>query len=253
MRGISLIAVPNIPLIRPGDDLGQIIVACLRGAGAEILENDVVVIAQKIVSKAEGRLIRLADVKPGPEALHWADITRKDPHLIQAILDDSKEVVRAREGLFIVEQRLGFICANAGVDHSNVEQADGEVVAPLPLNPDATCRSIRQRIRELAGVTAAVIVNDSHGRAFRNGAVGVAIGLAGIAGLADKRGAPDLFGYQMQTTIVGLADEVASAASMLMGQTDEATPVVIVRGLPFTPCESSALEICREKDKDLFR
>ncbi len=253
MKSISLLAVPGIPFVRPGDDVGQIIVDCLRDADMGVYENDIVVIAQKIVSKAEGRIVHLADVVPTPEALHWAEVTNKDPRLVQVVLSDANEVVRARDGLIIVEQRQGFICANAGVDHSNIQQEGGDTVALPPAAPDASCRAIRQRIKELTGVTVAVIINDSHGRAFRNGAVGVAVGVAGLPALADKRGTHDLFGYEMQTTIVGFADEVASGASMLMGQTDEAIPVVLVRGLSYTPCESSAREICRVREKDLFR
>ncbi len=248
---LTLTAVPNIPLIHEGDDLAALILAGLEGARLALQDGDIVVVAQKVVSKAEGRLRRLADVTPGPQALALSDETRKDPRMVQVILDETREVVRVAHGVLIVEQRNGLICANAGVDRSNVDGGDSVVL--LPLDPDASARRLRDRLADLSGVRVAVIINDSHGRPWRDGASGVAIGVAGIAPLEDRRGAVDLFGYELQHTIVAVADQVASAASLLQGQGDEGRPVIVARGLPFEAREASATEVLRARDRDLFR
>lgn len=250
---VSLLAIPGIPLVRPGDDLGMLIHDAASASGLSFLDDDILVVAQKIVSKAENRLVCLDQAKPSARARELAEITGKDAHLVQVILDESSEVLRTRKGLIVVEQRSGFICANAGVDRSNIEQSASEVVALLPKDADASARRLRERIRDLTGRRIAVIVNDSHGRAFREGTVGVALGVAGLHALHDRRGEQDLFGYRLQNTEVGFADEVAAAASMVMGQAAEAAPAVIVRGLHYTPAEGSALELARVKEKDMFR
>jgi coenzyme F420-0:L-glutamate ligase/coenzyme F420-1:gamma-L-glutamate ligase len=172
---------------------------------------------------------------------------------VQVILDESRQVVRAIGGVLIVEDRRGLICANAGVDRSNVHQGEGEAVTLLPINPDASARRLRDRLVELTGAQVAVIINDSHGRPWREGASGVAIGVAGIAPLDDRRGDPDLFGYELQHTVIALADQVASAASILQGQADEGRPVIVVRGVEYEAREASAKEMLRPPAKDLFR
>ena len=254
LHQMTLTAVPNIPLIHEGDDLAAFIAQGLASAEFSLQAGDIVVVAQKVVSKAEGRRVRLNDVQPGPEAVALAKRMGKDPHLVQVILGETTEIVRAVGAVLVVEQRNGLICANAGVDRSNVEQdAEGQTVLLLPLDPDASARHLRDRLLELTGVRVAVIINDSHGRPWRAGAAGVAIGVAGIAPVEDRRGEHDLFGYELQHTIVALADQVAAAASLIQGQGDEGRPVVVVRGLSYEAREASASEILRPKHQDLFR
>lgn len=242
-------------MIEPGDDLLTIILDCLEEADCELEDGDILVIAQKVVSKAEGRITRLSDVLPSKEAEELAAFTHKDPYLVEVILQESNELVRMRENLLIVEQKLGFVCANAAVDRSNVSPGEsGErLVTRLPLDPDGTARRIRARVTELTGKDIAVIINDTHGRPFRNGAVGVAIGMAGIKPVTDLRGRKDLFGYKLRTTTVGTVDEVASAASLLMGQADEGRPVILLRGVPYDKAEGSAKDLLRPIDEDVFR
>lgn len=254
LHQMTLTAVPNIPLIQEGDDLTAFIMRGLASADFSLQEGDIVVVAQKVVSKAEGRRVRLNEVQPGPEAVALAERMGKNPRLVQVILGETREIVRAAGAVLVVEQRNGLICANAGVDRSNVDQdADSETVLLLPLDPDTSARHLRDRLLELTGVRVAVIVNDSHGRPWRAGAAGVAIGVAGIAPLEDRRGERDLFGYELQHTIVALADQVAAAASLLQGQGDEGRPVVVVRGVSYEAREASASEILRPKHQDLFR
>lgn len=249
---ITALALPGIPLIREGDDLVGIIMDSLARAGLYLADGDVLVVAQKVVSKSEGRTVSLADVEPSPRAEELAKITGKDPRFIQVVLDESLEVVRARPGVIVMETRLGFICANAGVDRSNVGLGD-DVVLRLPLDPDASARRIREGLRERCGVDVAVIVNDTHGRPWREGAVGVAIGLAGMLAVEDLRGQQDLFGYTLQVTTVGLADQIAAAASLLMGQTAESRPIILLRGVPYRRGEGSSRDLLRPREIDLFR
>jgi coenzyme F420-0:L-glutamate ligase/coenzyme F420-1:gamma-L-glutamate ligase len=251
-----LTALPGLPLIQPGDGLGALILAGLQAAGIELRSGDVVVIAQKIVSKAEGRQVRLASVTPSPRALELAAVTGKDPRFVEVVLSESKEVLRARFNTLIVEHRLGFVCANAGVDRSNVGRHGGgqeEYVLCLPANPDETCRTLRDALRAATGAEVGVLINDSHGRAWRNGTVGVAIGVAGLPALLDMRGHIDMFDYTLQVTQIGLADELAAAASLLMGQADERRPVIHIRGVPYPFREGSLPELIRPRDLDLFR
>lgn len=249
---IELIAIPGIPLIQPGDDLAGIVLAAVAAAGLDWRAGDVLVLAQKIVSKAEGRIVHLPDVQPSARALELAGQTGKDPRLVQVILDESTEVLRARPGLLVVEHRLGFICANAGVDQSNVAGSD-EWALLLPADPDASAARLRDAIHARSGARAAVIISDSHGRAWRFGVVGVAIGVAGLHPLSDLRGQPDLTGRPLQITEVGTADEIAAAAGLLMGQAGQATPAVLVRGAAFRAGEGRLAEILRPKALDLFR
>ncbi len=251
MKTITLTPVTGIPIIQPGDDLSRILVDAL--APLAPVAGDILVVAQKIVSKAEARHVDLASVMPSPRAIELADVTQKDPRLLEVILWEAREVVRARPGLIIVEHRLGFVCANAGVDRSNVAPEGQDIVLRLPVDPDASARRIRAALREGFGADIGVIVADSHGRPHRTGTIGVAIGVAGLPGLEDWRGRKDLFGYTLQHTEVALADQVASAATLLFGQAAEAIPAVLVRGVPFERREASARELVRPKEMDLFR
>ena len=251
---LALIALPGIPLIQPGDDLTAIILASLESCTLHLAPGDVLVLAQKIVSKSEGRAVKLSDVTPSLRAIGIAETAQKDPRFVEVVLWDSREVLRVRLGTIIVEHRLGFVCANAGVDRSNVAPHDGEeYLLRLPENPDASCARLREQFKAATGAAIGVIVNDSHGRAWRNGTVGVALGAAGVPSLLDLRGHPDLFDYALQVTQVGLADEIAAAASLLMGQADEGTPVIHVRGVPYPLREGDAQELIRPKEMDLFR
>jgi len=251
---LVLTALPHIPLIQPGDDLAAIVLRGLRDANIELQNDDVLVLAQKIVSKAEGRMVRLRDVTPSPRALELARQSGKDARFCEVVLWDTREILRVRVGLIIVETKHGWVCANAGVDRSNVAPHDeNEWVLRLPEDADASAQRLRERVRALTARDVGIIINDSHGRAWRNGAVGVAIGVAGIPAVEDLRGKPDLFGYLLQVTTVGLADQIASAASLLQGQANEGRPIVHVRGVPMTRREGSAREIVRAREQDLFR
>ena len=253
-RAMTLFAVENFPLIRPGDDLAAIIVRCLDAQGERLQPGDILVMAQKVVSKAEGRLVRLDDVTPGPQAQTLAETVGKDPRHVQVILDDSREILRVRRGLLVVEQRSGWVCANAGVARSNIEPERGETLALLPWDADASAAQIAVRLGELTGVTPALIINDSHGRAWRIGTSSVAIGCAGLPPVWDQRGLHDLFGYELQSSEECIADELAGAASLLMGQSDEGRPVVVIRGYQLPPARPApATSIQRNPQMDAFR
>jgi coenzyme F420-0:L-glutamate ligase/coenzyme F420-1:gamma-L-glutamate ligase len=254
MMSVTLVALPDFPHVRPGDDLVELLGQSLAGMGLTLQGGDVLVLAQKIVSKAEGRMVRLADMRPGERANELAQQTGKDARLVELILQESEEVSRVRPGLIIVRHRLGFTSANAGVDRSNVPQeGEEETVLLLPRDPDGSAAALRQGIRERWGVDVGVIIADSHGRPFRLGTVGVAIGVAGLPALWDRRGEADLYGYRLQHTDVGVADEIAAAASMVMGQAAEGTPVVLVRGLSLPAGEGKASDLIRPKEFDLYR
>jgi coenzyme F420-0:L-glutamate ligase / coenzyme F420-1:gamma-L-glutamate ligase len=262
---LSLTPLFGIPLIRQGDNLADIVLDILRENEVALEERDILVFAQKIVSKAEGRTVSLADVIPSQRAMEIATQTEKDPRLVELILQESNEVLRTRLGIIIVEHKLGFVCANAGIDHSNVSspfaverpqgdpQHDEEWVLLLPVAPDHSAEAIRKEIQAKTGKQIGILIIDSHGRAWRNGTVGVAIGVAGLPGLQDLRGTPDLFGFALRITQVGVADELAAAASLVMGQAAEGTPVVHVRGFPYPLREGSLKELIRPKEQDLFR
>jgi coenzyme F420-0:L-glutamate ligase / coenzyme F420-1:gamma-L-glutamate ligase len=254
MSGMSLFPVQNFPLIHPGDDLAALIVESLRAQGETLQPGDILVLAQKIVSKAEGRLVRLEDVTPSAQAREIAEVVGKEERHIQVVLDDSKQIIRMRRGLFVVEQSSGWICANAGVDRSNIEPEEGETLAMLPADADASAAALSQRLGEISGVTPAVIINDSHGRAWRIGTCGVAIGCAGLPPVWNQRGLHDLFGYELQASEECIADELAAAASLIMGQSNEGRPVVVIRGyqLPNAP-HAPAKAIQRPAQMDAFR
>lgn len=249
---LTLTPLKQIPLIRQGERLTDILLNALTQNGISLEDNDILVLAQKIVSKAEGRMVRLADVSPTPRALELAAQSGKDPRVVELILQESNEVVRARFGSIIVEHRLGFICANAGIDQSNVS-GDSETALLLPLNPDKSAKEIRAALEKTTGKRIGVMVIDSHGRAWRIGTVGMCIGLSGLPALIDERGWKDLFGYTLKITIVGVADELAAAASLMMGQAAEGAPVVHVRGFPYPLGEGSLAELLRPKEQDMFR
>jgi coenzyme F420-0:L-glutamate ligase/coenzyme F420-1:gamma-L-glutamate ligase len=256
MKRVNIFIIPNFPLIGPGDDLPSIIINQLRNCKFSLKNRDILVIAQKVVSKAEGRIVFLSDVSPSDTAREVARKTNKDERLVDIILSDSNQILAHREdGLLITEQRIGFICANAGVDCSNAAPPDspGQWVTLLPLDPDSSAVKIRKKIHDLTKKEVAVIINDTQGRPFREGAVGVAIGVAGQKPIDDRKGQQDLFGYVLRSTCVATADEIASAASMVMGQAREATPVVIIRGLQYQSSTGSAKELIRPKEKDIFR
>ncbi len=265
---LTLTPLKGIPLIQPGADLATVLLVALKENDIALNDGDILVVAQKIVSKAEGRLVDLATVTPSPRAQEVAAIAEKDPRLVEVILRESSEVLRVRPGTIIVEHRLGFVCASAGVDHSNASldphlpaRSDGgtsaynenEWVLLLPEDPDATARLIREKLQTFTGKQIGVVVIDSHGRAWRLGTVGAVIGMSGVPGLVDLRGLPDLFGYELKITIVGAADELAAAASLVMGQAAEGTPVVHVRGFPYPLRDGSLGELLRPKEMDLFR
>lgn len=247
-------ALTGIPLVEPGDDLAAIILAALAASGETLADGDVLVIAQKIVSKAEGRAVALDTVTASAAAQELAATVNKDPRLVELMLRESTEVVRARRDLVIVAHKLGFVIANAGIDLSNVDQATGSGTALLlPEDPDASCARLRAALKAATGADVGVIISDSHGRAFRNGTVGVAIGVSGVGALSDLRGRPDLFRRPLLTTEVGTADEIAAAASLLMGQAGEGRPVVLARGLAQFSGDGAARDLVRRKELDLFR
>jgi coenzyme F420-0:L-glutamate ligase/coenzyme F420-1:gamma-L-glutamate ligase len=254
LPAITLTAVPGIPAIRAGDDLARILGDALEAAALRPRQGDVLVVTHKIVSKAEGRTVALADVAPSPRARKLAAATGKDPALIEVILSESREVLRFRPGLIITEHRLGIVLANAGVDQSNLPLDDrGPRALLLPEDPDASAAALRAALQARFDVPLAVIISDSAGRAFRNGVIGLAIGAAGLPSLLDLRGRPDLEGRPLQVTQVGLADEIASAAELLMGEADEGRPAVLLRGFfPLGPALPAAALI-RERQADLFR
>jgi coenzyme F420-0:L-glutamate ligase/coenzyme F420-1:gamma-L-glutamate ligase len=251
---LRLKALSGVPLVRCGDDLVDIILAALAASSETLCDGDVVVLAQKIVSKAQGRLVDLSTVVPSAEAERLAREVNKDARLVELILRESTEVVRHRRDVLIVAHKLGLVMANAGIDQSNVEQGTRHGTALLlPDDPDRTCADLRAELRARTGADVAVIINDSHGRAFRNGTVGVAIGASGLRALADLRGAADLYGRRLQSTEVGLADELASAASLLMGQASEGQPIVLARGLAHARGDGRGADLVRPKQIDLFR
>jgi coenzyme F420-0:L-glutamate ligase/coenzyme F420-1:gamma-L-glutamate ligase len=251
---LQLWAVPGLPFIGAGDDIAGTIVERLQASGREFLDQDVVVIAQKIVSKSEGRLVDLATVIPSQRAMDIAHEVLKDPRLVEVILGESRRIVRSGRNVLIVEHRLGFIMANAGVDQSNVaSEVSGEFALLLPIDPDASAERIRADIGRRTGKDVAVVISDSFGRPWRTGTVGIAIGCAGLPALLDLRGDPDLYGRTLQVTVVGHADEIAAAASLLMGQSDEGQPVVVMRGLVCDRKPEPAAALIRPAEEDLFR
>lgn len=251
---LTLLAVPGLPLVAAGDDLAGMLVAALARAAMTLRDGDVLVVAQKVVSKAEDRVVDLAEVEPSARAIALAAEIGKDARLVEVVLRESIGVVRHRPGVLIVEHHLGTIMANAGVDRSNVDPECGtEPVLLLPRDPDASAERLRDRLSRELGVRLAVIVSDSFGRAWRRGTVGIALGAAGLPAVMDLRGRGDLFGRALQATETGFADEIAAAASLLMGQAGEGLPAVVVRGLSWSGAALPAAALIRPAAEDLFR
>ncbi len=247
---IELIGLDGIREIQPGDDLAKAIADAAIGSDLALTDDDVVVVTQKIVSKSEGRLVDLATVEPSELARDWAERWDKDPRQVEVVLRESASIVRMGPGgLIISRTRHGLVCANAGVDVSNV--GGGDVAALLPEDPDASARGIRDGLRARTGATPAVIVSDSFGRPWRNGIVNVAIGSAGIESLLDLRGEPDVAGRERKATIIAVADELASAADLAGGKIDQ-RPVVVVRGYAWRPSDDGASVLVMEAERDLF-
>ena len=250
---LNLFALSGIPSVRPGDNIALLLLDALDDAGISLQDGDILVIAQKIISKAEGRMILLSDVVPGIKAVEVAEETGKDPRLVELILKESEGISRMAPGVLIVRHRLGFTSANAGIDRSNVSQEfEREQVLLLPVDPDKSAAQIGREIRKRTNAQIGVVISDSHGRPFRLGTTGVAIGVAGIPALWDRRGESDLYGYRLQHTDVGVGDELAAAAGLLMGQGSEGQPAVLIRGLELPGAAGTARDLVRPPEKDLY-
>src|SRR5436853_7039932 len=251
---ITITGLKGVPMVQAGDDLAQITLDAYAATGLAPEDGDVLVVAQKIVSKSEGRMVEVSAVEPSPEAIALAVEAEKDPRLVEVCLSESRRIVRHRPNLLIAEHRRGWVMANAGIDHSNVAPGDGtDRVLLLPLDPDASAEALRQQLAALTGKRLAIVISDSFGRPFRRGTVGIALGAAGLPALIDWRGHPDLFGRTLEVTETGFADEIAAAASLVMGQADEAVPIALVRGLSWSAPEVPAAELVRPPEHDLFR
>lgn len=246
--------LPGIPIVEPGNDIASLVASALDRCGIRPRPQDVLVIAQKIVSKSENRFVRLRDVTPTERAISIAKATKKDPRLVEVILSESKEVVRYKPGVLITEHRLGFVAANAGVDQSNVcqDEQDDRVLL-LPQNPDRTAERIRESLQNRYGVAMGIVINDSFGRPWRNGIVSVALGAAGLPAVRSLVGKPDLYGRKMRVTECGFADQIATAASLVMGETNEGMPVIHIRGLGWNEPELPARSLIRSLQEDMFR
>lgn len=253
---VSFFALRGVPLVEPGDDLAGILLDALRDNGLDLVEGDILVLAQKIVSKAEGLYVELDTVEPSERALELAKKVGKDPRHVEVVLSESDEIVKVGPHVIVAAHRLGFVMANAGIDESNISHGDGDGggrVLLLPRDPDGSAAELKRRLEEASGVTIGVVINDSFGRPWRNGVVGVALGAAGVPSLVDRIGSHDLFGRKLKVTEIAVADELASAASLLMGQADEGVPVVLIRGVRFTAPENPAKSLIRSRERDMFR
>ncbi len=249
---VQLIAVVGIPIIKGNDDLGRIICKCAQDQGTPLDNGDIIVIEQKVVSKAENRIVSLSRVKPSEFAIETARRAEKEPEVVELVLREAKAIIRMRNGILITRTHHGYICANSGIDKSNVSGEKN--VALLPIDPDASARRIRETIRSLTGKRVVVIISDTFGRPFREGHTNVCIGLSGMRPILDLRGKRDLFGYALKVKQIAIADELSSAAELLAGNASEAIPVVIIRG--YTKFETSekgrALELIRPEERDIF-
>jgi coenzyme F420-0:L-glutamate ligase / coenzyme F420-1:gamma-L-glutamate ligase len=249
----EVIGIPGIPMVRPGDNLVDLISTALADIGESLQDTDIVCVAQKIISKAEGRLVRLADVKPSAAAIELALETDKDPQLVELILSESDEVLRKKPGVLIVRHKRGFVMANAGVDQSNVDHAEGDQALLLPLDPDASAATLRRELKAKCGADVGVVITDSANRPWRLGTTSIAIGAAGITVLDDRRGETDVYGRELKVTMLNNADAIATAATMVLGETVEKIPVAIIRGLQVSGDGQNASIINRPLEDDLFR
>lgn len=249
---VTIVSLTGLPLIQPGDNLPQLILDSLSRMQVSLMAGDVLVVTSKIVSKSEGRFVRLADIIPGDAAVALADETDKDPRLVELVLQESTQISRKGHRVLVTQHRLGFVSANAGIDQSNVDGSDEQVLL-LPLDPDHSAAIIREAIHQATGVEVGIVISDTHGRPFRMGNVGVAIGVAGIPAVLDLRGDKDLFGRVLRVTTQGYADLVASAAHLVCGEGDEGLPVTLVRGLRYPDLMGTAAELNRPPELDLYR
>ncbi len=251
---IKIIGIENIPLIEEGDDIAALIADAMNKENVDIEDGDIFVIAETIISKAEGNKINLKNIKPTQEAFDIAEKTGKDPHVVEAILQESAEILKVGPDFIISETKHGFVCANAGIDESNVE--DG-MATPMPEDPDKSASHIMKGIKTLSGKEVVVIISDTQGRAFREGAIGTAIGISGMDAIWNRKGEKDLYGRELQTTSIAVADELASAASILMGQADEGIPVVVIKGVSYVKelksNNSTVKDLIRPRKYDVFR
>lgn len=253
VKRVELLPLRHFPLVEPGDDLASLLMRALDEEKLSLQQGDVLVLAQKIVSKAENRYRRLADVEPSEAAIALARDVDKDPRLCELILQESNSVVRKRQGVVIVEHKHGYVHANAGIDRSNIPAPEDEQVLLLPANPDASAASLLSRLETISGKQLGLIINDSAGRAWRNGTVGFALACAGFKPLVNMIGKRDLFGRVLEVTEVAVADELAAAASFIMGQAAEGIPVVLIRGAILEPAACGSAALIRDRQQDLFR
>lgn len=249
---LTFYPIPGIPMIQDGDNLEQVISEAISRNGLDLCDGDVLVLAQKIVSKAEGRMVFLKDIEVSPEAVELGEALEKDPRLVELILRESTKIVRSAPGVLIVRHRLGIVCANAGIDQSNIDHEDGESALLLPEDPDGSACLLRQAFIDASGKQVSVIISDSINRPWRLGTVGIAIGSAGVTVLDDRRGESDLFGRELKVTMSNRADSIVNAAMLLMGETTESIPVVLVRGLPLEGSKQAASDAIRPPEQDLF-
>jgi len=249
---LSIAPLRSIPLVQAGDKLSGLILDALAEENILPADGDILIVAQKIVSKSEGRTVRLDTIIPSQEAIKLAGETGKDPRLVELILSESTEVVRTAPGVIIVRHRLGIVSANAGIDQSNINHIEGECALLLPEDPDQSARELREALLKLTGKNFGIIVSDSMNRPWRLGTLGYAIGSAGITVLDDRRGEADIFGRELKVTISNRADSIAAAATLIMGETSEKIPVALVRGLAAEDSAQSARDCIRPVDEDLF-
>ena len=251
---VTLTPLPGIPIVREGDNVAHLVGDAIDGAGIAPADFDVVVVTQKIVSKADGRRVRLADVEPSSRAIDLAASLDKDPRLVEVVLAESRDVVASGHGVLVTEHRSGHVMANAGVDRSNVGSArDDEAVVLLPLDPDASAAALHRSLEARFRCRLGVVISDSVGRPWRHGVSGIAIGASGLPSLTDLRGAPDLFGVSLKVTLTGFADQIASAANLVAGEAAEGVPAVHVRGLAWNAAPAPARALVRDRENDLFR
>ena len=251
--GFSIIPITGLPMVEPGDPLADQVLEAIQTNDITLVDGDIVCVAQKVVSKAEGQLIRIDSVTPSQEAIDLGAETDKDPRLVELILQESTEVLRKREGVLIVRHNLGLVGAHAGIDQSNVDHEDGEMALLLPKDPDASADQLKSAIKEKTGIDVGVIITDSHNRPWRMGTIGAAIGCAGVTVLDDHRGGEDVYGRELKVTLINRADALAGAATLAMGETTEKIPLALIRGLPFEGGHQKAADINRPLEEDLFR